>query len=116
MGTDLVMDDYAVAWILYGVGAAVVFATWWWLSRGIVWRALRELLSAMALVLLAVPAQVPAYPGAYAPAWVVALFESTLQEHGNPLPAIALLLSGAVALSLALFLLRWRGTSRRRVR
>lgn len=109
MDTDLVGGDYGLAWLVYGAGGLVLMVIVWRLSRGMVTRSGRDLLRAMAFVLLAIPAQVPAYPGMYAPAWMVALSETVLQEHGNPLPALALLLSGAVALSLALVLLRWRG-------
>ena len=116
MGTDLVVDDYAIAWLLYGGAALVLFAIWWRLTRSIPWRGLRELLRGMALVFLVVPAQVPAHPGMYAPAWAIAALESTVQEHGNPLPAVVLLLSGALALSLALFLVRWRVPGGRRER
>ena len=112
--TILVLDDYLLAWIVYGAAGLVLCAVWWRLTGGIVWRGPRELLRGTALVVLLVPAQVPAAPGMYAPAWIVALCEALLQEHGNPLPAAALLLSGAVALSLILFLLRWRVPSRRR--
>ena len=115
MGTDLVGGDYSVAWLVYGVGALTLMVIVWRLTSSLAARGARDLARAMAFVALAVPAQVPAYAGRYAPAWLVALFEALLQEHGNPLPALAVLLSGAVALSL-LVLLRWRGDGRRRGR
>ena len=114
MAITLPLNDLVLAWLAYAAGVALLLFICWRLTGAIGARGLRDLIRAMTVVLLVVPAQVPAYPGVYAPAWVVALSEAVLQEHGNPLPAIALLLSGAVALSLAMFLFRWRGAGQRR--
>ena len=45
---------------------------------------------------MATPAPVEGYPGQFAPAVLVGVFESVFQEEGNPAPAFAALATGAV--------------------
>ena len=96
---------YIIGGACLGVVLMVVYLTrripWWWLKTLI-----RALVGALCLV----PAAVPGQTGAYAPAFVVALFELLFQPEGTPEPAIRQLVSISVAV-LALVMLasmvRW---------
>lgn len=100
------MSPYELAWVIVLVMMPVaVFA----LHRGTRGRrvgALRRLLLPVLAVCLVVPAPVPAYPGHFAPAWLVFLLEWGFQAQGQPAAAAAILTGGAV-LGLAAGLVWW---------
>lgn len=110
----LVMDDYAVGWGAYACGALLLFLVWWQIVKILPGRGVRDVARSMMVVALAVPVTVPLHPGMLAPAWTVALSEGLLQEHGNPLPAVVLLLAAGVLASFVLLLWRWRFGGNRR--
>lgn len=64
-------------------------------------RWLRLLLCLLVFVWLIVPAPVPNFPGSYAPAFVVLIFEGLFQSGGDILPA-TLVLSGATVLAIVI--------------
>lgn len=105
------MGAYGWAWVI-AVGAvpAGLFALHR-LTRRLAWPRTKALIAVLLAVLLLVPAPVPGYPGAYAPAFVVAIFEWLFQRPGQPGTAVIILLCGTlvtVAAALLLTVLRRR--------
>lgn len=97
-------------WYIIGGACLFLVAMVVYLTRRIPWWWLKSLIRALAGALCLVPAAVPGQSGAYAPAFVIAFFETVFQPNGNPDPAIRQLVSISVAV-LALVLLaaivRW---------
>ena len=96
------IDAYGLAWlVVFGAGLATL-AFWFLLTRPVPWFWLRTTLRCVVAGWLLLPAPVPNYPGQYAPAFVVALFELVFQKEGQPAQALQILLLGTV---IILFLL-----------
>ena len=108
------MDGYSIAWwVIAGsgvIGGIAVFRLLRMIRRGLV----RWLGMAVALAFFCTPAPVPEYPGQWAPAFVVAIFEALFQTDGSPVQSIRILVLvlGVVTLSTVLLyfvLQRWLG-------
>lgn len=97
-------------WYIVGSACLVMLLMVVYLTRRIPWWWLKSLLRALVAVWFLVPAMVPGQAGSYAPAFVIALFETFLQAQGTPEAAIRTLVSVSVAV-LAMVLLaaivRW---------
>ena len=89
-----------LAWTLVALGALIWFAVvWQWLRRP---RWLRLLLALLVPVWALSPAPVEGFPGEFAPAIIVAVYEALFALHGNPGTAIAILVIGTLLLSLGI--------------
>ncbi len=97
------MNEFALAWTIYAIAGLGVVAGIWVLTARF-WPLPRDMLRMLVVVALAVPAGVVGYPGHYAPAVLVAVFEGVFQSHGDPVPAMATLAS-ALAVGTAVVLL-----------
>lgn len=102
--------SYTIAWLvivvagLLGSGFLIV------MTRGIKSPGFRWILRVLPLVLMVAPAPVPNYDGQLAPAFVVLIFESLFQNHGEPGVAAMILLAAALAgIALGLFIGRLAG-------
>ncbi|MGI9326197.1 MAG: hypothetical protein ACR2PZ_13325 [Pseudomonadales bacterium] len=90
------MMEYGMAWMVVTGAGLLALAFWLLITRNIRNAFLRTLLRCLAAVWMLLPAPVPNYPGQYAPAYVVALFESAFQGDGEPNTAFAILIGGSV--------------------
>lgn len=87
-----------LAWSLVFLGGVVWFSVvWLWLREP---RWLRLWLALIVPTWSIAPAPVEGYAGEYAPAVIVAVYESLFAQDGNPGTAIAVLVMGTVLLSL----------------
>jgi hypothetical protein len=59
----------------------------------------KDLLRWLPPALLLVPAPVPEFPGHYAPAFIVLVFEGLLQADGQSFPALVILLVTALVIA-----------------
>jgi hypothetical protein len=91
------------------LGAVALWLTLWWMvpTRGRFGGIWRWLLVAAALIFFLLPAPVPNFSGAQAPAFVVMIFEAFFQRAGEPEESMRRLLTGGVGLIMlaALWLL-----------
>ena len=89
-----------LAWMLVVLGALIWFAVvWHWLRRP---QWLRLLLALLIPVWTLSPAPVEGFPGEFAPAIIVAVYEVLFALDGNPGTAIAILVIGTLLLSLGI--------------
>jgi hypothetical protein len=103
-----------IAWgFVLGAGLGAVLGVVL-LTRPIKTLWLRSLLRCLATVWLMLPAPIEVVAGQYAPAYVVALFESVFRVNGNPKPALAILLAGTAVVALIFILAGLVGRDRRR--
>ena len=86
------MSPYSIAWLVAGGAGLIgtVTMVFWTRHLNIGW--LRRSLCVLPVLLLLVPAAIPDFPGNYAPAFVVAVFEALFQTDGQPLAALRMLL------------------------
>lgn len=103
-----------IAWALAVAAAFLAFAGVCALTRRLRPSLLRSWLRALVLALMLAPAPVPGFPGNFAPAYVVALFEALFQIEGAPQPALRLLLAAGLAATAWTALWSWWGGSRKR--
>ncbi len=97
MGGDLVAMGYLMPWIVViGAGLSTLVGVYA-ITRPIPSLYLKTLLRSLSMVILLLPAPVPAFEGQFAPAFVVLLFEAAFQTDGNPLPALQFLIGGCIA-------------------
>lgn len=90
------MIDYSMAWVIVVCAGLLALGFWFIITRSIGNRFLRTLLRCLAAVWMLLPAPVPDYPGQFAPAYVVALFEAVFQDNGAPEHALIILGGGSV--------------------
>ena len=90
------MTPYSIAWLVAGGAGLIGTLTmvFWTRHMKIGW--LRRALCVLPILLLLVPAGIPDFPGNYAPAFVVAVFEALFQTDGQPLAALRMLLLALV--------------------
>ncbi len=93
---------YTVAWLVWGIATLLLMAGGYWLTRWIRPAFLRDLLRFLVAGTLLVPAE--GFEGAYAPAWIVFLFEAFLQRDGDPVGALMMLVVGWALALLALII------------
>ena len=106
------MGPYVWAWIIVVVAVPLAVYAWLRATRGLPAVATRQGLAWLVGLLLLLPAPVPRFPGHYAPAFLVFVFESLFQQGGNPRAAGLILAAGAafgVLVLLVWVLLRRRG-------
>ena len=92
---------------------ALSTAGWYLLLRTFASRFVQVLLPAIWMAAMVVPAPVPDFPGEYAPAFVVVIFEGLFQSDGEPWVA-ARLMFAAVCLAVATVGLSFLALRRRR--
>ena len=88
---------YLNVWIVAMVAAVACLGFFFLLTRRVYPQILRILLRCLGAVWLLLPAPVPMYPGYYAPAFVVLVFEGLLQAEGSPGLSLRILGFGSVA-------------------
>ena len=98
-----------IAWSAALAAALLTFVGIWALTRPLRSRFLRIWLRALSLALMLTPAQVPNFEGYYAPATIVALFESVFQREGQPAQSLKLLLATCLLASIVAALWSWLG-------
>jgi len=86
--------EYLVPWLVWAVAMLLVLAGGFWMTRRIRPLWLRDLLRFLAAGTLLVPAGAGSFEGAYAPAWIVFVFEAFLQTEGDPVGALMMLTVG----------------------
>lgn len=95
--------DYLLPWLVWALASLLLLAGGILLTRWIKPLWLRDLLRLLAAATLLVPAGAGSIEGAYAPAWIVFLFEAFLQTEGDPVGAM-MMLSAAWALAIVLLI------------
>ena len=105
-GQDAVIVNAELVWQIIAaasaLGAIALWFTLWWLIParrrfGGIWR---WFLVAVIVLFFALPAPVPNYSDAEAPAFIVMIFETFFQRSGAPEESMRRLLSGTVVLLL----------------
>ncbi len=96
--------SYPQVWLLVFVSALACLAFFFLLTRRIGNKLVRMVLRSLAAVFLLAPAPLPEYPGFYAPAFIVALFEGVFRDQGQPQLALSILGYGGLAVLIALIL------------
>lgn len=97
--------QYVYGWLFYVLATLGLLYPLWRLTALLLFMPLRQLLLLTVVVLLLVPAPIPEYQGYYAPAILVAVFETFFQQPGNP--AFALFVLKVSCAILWIFLLLW---------
>ena len=101
--------EYFMPWLVWGGAVLLLLACGVWMTRWIRPLWLRDLLRLVVAATLLVPAGAGSLEGAYAPAWIVFVFEIFLQTEGDPVSAMMMLTAGWVlAIVAALALTAWR--------
>ena len=99
------MEGYTLAWwVIAGsalIGAFALFRLLRMIKRGLV----RWLGAAVAIAFFCTPAPVPEYPGHWAPAFVVAIFEALFQTNGSPVQSVRILVLSVSVVTLSTILL-----------
>lgn len=103
--------DYLPAWIIIAVMASVGSVCLFFLTRPMAPSWFRSLLRVLPGVVLVVPAPVPGYPGTFAPAFVVLIFEGLFQSGGHALGAASILGTAVVLTTLLVVLAHRLGRS-----
>ena len=81
------MNPYTTAWLVAGIAGLLGTVAMLVLTRNLSSAWLRRVLSWLPALLLLLPAEVPGFPGNYAPAFVVLIFEGLFQVDGKPMAA-----------------------------
>lgn len=102
-----------LAWALAAAAALLAFAGVCALTQRLRPGFLRSWLRVLSLALMLTPAPVPGFPGNFAPAYVVGLFEAMFQIDGAPQQALRLLAAAGLAAAAAA-LWAWLGLGRKR--
>lgn len=89
--------DYINIWGIAALAGIACLGFFFLLTRRVGSLFLRTLLRCLGAVWILLPAPVPNYPGNYAPAFVVWVFEGILQSDGEPLLSIQILLWSSLA-------------------
>lgn len=103
-------EEYIWAWIVYLLGAAACMGVFWYLTRKIVWREVRDVLRIGAGVFMLVPWYSSEGGGYLSPAWIACILEGMFEgpgafwRAGTPL-IIALIV--ALALSSSVYFFLW---------
>ena len=103
-----------LAWALAAAAALLAFAGVCALTQRLRPGFLRSWLRVLSLALMLTPAPVPGFPGNFAPAYVVGLFEAMFQIDGAPQQALRLLAAAGLAAAAAAALWSWLGPGRKR--
>jgi hypothetical protein len=99
--------NYLWAWVAVAVGAVLVLFTLARTLRGGLSPLVASLAGWWLFAVLVAPAEIPRYPGHFAPAFVVFVLESLFQTAGAPGPAGRILLAASAlgfAIGLAWYL------------
>lgn len=89
--------DYINIWGIAALAGIACLGFFFLLTRRVSSLFVRTLLRCLGAVWILLPAPVPNYPGNYAPAFVVWVFEGVLQSDGEPLLSIQILLWSSLA-------------------
>ncbi len=105
---------YVVPWVV-AIGAGfLALVGIYAITRPIPYLYLKTVLRCLAMVILLLPAPVPAFEGQYAPAFIVLLFEAAFQTDGHPMAALQILTGGCIAvIALVSGFFFWRARQER---
>lgn len=96
--------DYINIWGIAALAGFACLAFFFLLTRRVGSLFLRTLLRCLGAVWILMPAPVPNYPGNFAPAFVVWVFEGVLKSDGEPMLSLQILLwSSFAVIGLVLF-------------
>lgn len=96
------MTGQALAWWVIGGAALGGAGVLYYLLRKISNPLIRNIFIGLSVTFFVVPAPLPAYPGEWAPAFVVCIFEAFFQIDGQPAVSLRILL---IALALVAVLI-----------
>ena len=96
--------SYTVAWVVAVVAGLIGTFGLYMLTRKLGNGALRSLVCLLPIVVMLVPAPVPGFAGHFAPAFVVAIFESAFVADGRPRVALVILAVASIGALLAILL------------
>jgi len=103
-------SEYLYAWIYYLVGAGLLIACWWYITRRVPWFEVRFMLRLVVAVAILVPWYTNTQQSYLSPAILIALvelvFEGTSAFWRAGTPLIAAMVT-CLLLSTACFTLRW---------
>jgi hypothetical protein len=94
---------YLWAWVIMALATPVAIYGFLRATSGMALAGARRGLAFLMAVWLLVPAAIPNFPGHYAPAFIVFLFEALFQHDGKP-RAAGIILAAATVVALALML------------
>ncbi|WP_075188074.1 hypothetical protein [Teredinibacter haidensis] len=102
--------EYLYAWIYYLLGAGLLIACWWYITRRVPWPEVRHLARLVVAVAIVVPWYTNTQQGYLSPAILIAIIEA-LFEGGSAfwragLPLLSAM-AVAVTLSSVFFVSRW---------
>ena len=106
--------DYLWGWFYYVLGALILLAAWWYLTRRIPWRGARHILCILLAVTLLMPWYSDAQSTYLSPAWMVSAIETVMEgpqafwRAGLPLVVTVTL---ALLVSLLFYTLLWWRTN-----
>lgn len=89
--------DYMYAWGIAAIAGIACLGFFFLVTRRIGSIYLRILLRCLGAAWILLPAPVPGYPGNFAPAFVVWVFEGVLKSDGDPLLSLQILLWSSLA-------------------
>jgi hypothetical protein len=95
---------YVWAWVIMALAAPLALYGFLRATSGLAFAGARHGMAFLLAVWLLVPAAIPNFPGHYAPAFIVFLFEALFQHDGKP-RAAGFILAAATLAALALMLL-----------
>ena len=101
-----------IAWTIVVVAAAIGTLGLFYLTREFTNPGLRLLTRLLVPVWLLLPAPVPGFPGSYAPAFLIAIFEALFQVDGRPGQSLRLLVLASTVVILGV--VGWRLVLHRR--
>lgn len=103
-------NEYLYAWLYYLLGAGLLIACWWYLTRKIRWPEIRYLLRVVVSVAIVVPWYTNTQQDYLSPALLIAGLEAAFEgseafwRAGKPLVTV---IAVAVSISAAVFVGRW---------
>ncbi len=90
--------QYLNAWTVVLLAGGIGWVGLFFLTRGFSPHWLKLLVRILIPLWLVLPAPVPQFPGSYAPAFLIAIFEGLFQVDGQPGQAVRLLLLASVVI------------------
>lgn len=73
-------EEYLYGWLFYLLGVAIILGCGWWLTSGIRFKELRQLIRLSAVVTFLVPWYASPDAEYLAPAWLMAVFEAIFES------------------------------------
>ena len=94
--------SYAFAWVIVVITSAALGFSLYYMLRDVVSRKVLVIVIGILSALVLTPAPIPLFPGNYAPAIVVMLFEGLIRSNGEAIIATRLVILGTVSIAISL--------------